>query len=78
MKPEKKGRGRPRKSSEETKSESLLLRLGLREKKAFTDAARIAGVPLTIWIRERLRWAATRELQEANHLVSFLEPTEAV
>jgi hypothetical protein len=73
MKTEKKRRGRPRKSSEETKSESLLLRLAAREKRAFGDAARIAGIPLTVWIRERLRRAAVRELEEAAHPIAFLD-----
>jgi len=72
MKTEKKGRGRPRKSSDEKKGESLLLRLDAREKQGFLEAAQIAGVPLTVWIRERLRKLAAKELEQANKPVPFL------
>ena len=68
----KQRRGRPRKSSDLIKSESLLLRLEPREKSAFSDAAAIAGVPLTVWIRERLRWAATKELESNGMPIAFL------
>ena len=43
-----------------------------REKQAFANAARIAGAPLTVWIRERLRKAAVRELEEAGCPIPFL------
>lgn len=69
----KKSGGRPRKSSEHRKVASLLLRLEAREKLGFTNAAKIAGLPLTGWIRERLRKVAARELEEANRPVPFLE-----
>jgi predicted HicB family RNase H-like nuclease len=61
------GRGRPEKGSEDRKSESLLLRLEPREKETFSEAAKVAGVPLSVWIRERLRKVARGELQEAGH-----------
>jgi hypothetical protein len=66
-------RGRPPKGSGETKSESILLRLDPGEKLGFTDAARLAGLPLSGWIRERLRKMALKELQEAGEPVAFLE-----
>jgi CxxC motif-containing protein (DUF1111 family) len=66
------GRGRPPKGSAETKTESLLLRLSISEKQGFLDAAQLAGVPLTVWIRERLRQVAARELQSAEKPVAFL------
>ena len=72
MKTEKKRRGRPRKNSEQRKDESILLRLETREKVGFSNAARIAGLPLTAWIRERLRKVAAKELEEANRPVPFL------
>lgn len=59
-------RGRPPKGSGLTKSEGLLLRMEPREKAAFTEAAEIAGVPLSVWIRERLRRVARDELREAG------------
>lgn len=76
MSKEPKRRGRPRKNSSESKSESLLLRLAPSEKKGFSDAAELAGVPLTVWIRERLRKVAVGELESANRKAAFLEPTK--
>jgi hypothetical protein len=73
METEKRRRGRPRKGSASTKSDSLLLRLEPREKQAFVTAAKIAGTPLSVWIRERLRWAATRELEAAAKPIPFLQ-----
>jgi hypothetical protein len=73
MDTKKKGRGRPRKGSAQTKSEGVLLRMEPREKKGFADAANVAGVPLSVWMRERLRRVAARELHEATRPVAFLE-----
>lgn len=73
MKTKGKRRGRPPKGSGEVKSESLLLRLEPKEKLGFSDAAKIAGVPLTVWMRERLRQAAIRELEQAGKRPAFLE-----
>jgi uncharacterized protein (DUF1778 family) len=56
-----------------TKSESLKLRLGPEEKQAFQDAANLSGVALSAWIRERLRKAARKELEEAGHQIAFLQ-----
>ena len=72
MKTNKKGRGRPPKSSDEKKGESLLLRLSETEKEGFLEAARVAGAPLTVWIRERLRTAASKELEAAKKPIPFL------
>jgi hypothetical protein len=55
-----------------TKSEGILLKMEPREKAAFTEAAEIAGVPLSVWIRERLRRVARDELREAGKGVPFL------
>jgi hypothetical protein len=76
MKTKKKKRGRPPLSSGTAKSDSVLLRLEPREKQGFRDAAALAGVPLAIWMRERLRMAAKRELGEANRPVAFLDGIE--
>jgi hypothetical protein len=70
----KKRHGRPRKSSESVKSESILLRLEAREKAGFSEAAEIAGAPLSVWIRERLRQVAVKELEAAGRKVPFLHP----
>jgi hypothetical protein len=73
MKTKKARPGRPPKGSGLSKSESLLLRLSPSEKQGFADAAELAGVPLTVWIRERLRQVATKELQSAEKPIAFLE-----
>lgn len=57
-------------------SESLALRMEPAEKQAFKDAAELAGVPLSVWMRERLRRVAVRELQEAARPIAFLPPVE--
>jgi hypothetical protein len=72
-KTKKVGLGRPPKGSGVAKSESLLLRLSPSEKQGFADAAQLAGIPLTVWIRERLRQVAAGELQPAGKPVAFLE-----
>jgi hypothetical protein len=45
----------------------------MKPKIAFRDAARIAGIPMSAWVRERLRRAATRELEDAGREVAFLQ-----
>lgn len=70
--PEKKRRGRPPKRSQDMKVEYLDVRLDAGEKEAFWDAANLAGVPLSVWVRERLRAAARRELIEAGRKIAFL------
>ena len=70
------GRGRPPKRSAEKKADYLALRLDESEKEAFRDAANVAGVPLSVWVRERLRTAARRELIEAGRKIAFLAPPE--
>ena len=65
-------RGRPPMSSAKAKRKSLLVRLDTAEKDAFATAAELAGIALSAWVRERLRWAAVRELQAADRQVPFL------
>ena len=69
-------RGRPPLDSDYAKSESLLLRLSPAEKQGFTEAAELAGAPLAVWMRERLRRVATKELEAAARPIAFLEPVE--
>jgi len=66
-------RGRPPKAEDELHSESLLVRVGAGEKEAFKDAAKLAGVPLSAWARERLRQVAMRELKSAAQPVAFMK-----
>jgi hypothetical protein len=67
-------RGRPPVGSDRTKSKSLLLRLSPAEKDGFSEAAALAGLPLAVWMRERLRTAARSELETANLAVPFIKP----
>jgi uncharacterized protein (DUF1778 family) len=56
------------------KSDLMQLRLSPEEKEAFQLAANLAGIGLSAWVRERLRWAATRELENAGRQIPFLKP----
>jgi hypothetical protein len=69
----KKNRGRPRKHMHSSKSVSVLLRLELSEKQGFAEAAALAGAPLSVWMRERLRRVAVSELRDAGRVVPFLD-----
>ena len=55
------------------KTELLQIRLLPEEKAAFQQAADLAGIPLSAWVRERLRRAARIELIDANRAVPFLQ-----
>lgn len=69
----KKKRGRPPKQASELRNEDLLVKLKADEKEAFRDAADLAGVSLSSWVRERLRRMAIRELEEASRPIAFLK-----
>ncbi len=66
--------GKPRR---QTKADRLDLRVTGLEKKAFKQAADIAGITLGAWMRERLRRASIRELEEAGLTAPFLKPFES-
>jgi hypothetical protein len=66
--------GRPKKANK--LSEYLETRVEAAEKQAFKDAADLAGIPLSAWVRERLRRAAIRELEDAARPIAFLPPLE--
>jgi hypothetical protein len=70
-------RGRPRKDPQRTKGDYLDIRLEVAEKQAFRDAADLAGLDLSAWVRERLRAAARHELEEAGLPVAFLHKQAA-
>lgn len=55
------------------KTELIKIRLSLVEKETFQQAAGLAGIPVSTWMREQLRRAARRELQDANRPVPFLQ-----
>jgi hypothetical protein len=56
------------------RGEVLQIRLTREEKQGFSAAARLAGIPLSSWVRERLRVAAIRDLESAGQKVPFVEP----
>jgi len=51
----------------------LQIRLTEAEKQGFWLAAGFAGISLSSWARERLRLAATRELESAGSSIPFVE-----
>jgi len=55
------------------KTELLKARVTEAEKLGFQEAAELAGLPLSAWIRERLRRMAIRELEEAARPIPFLQ-----
>lgn len=55
------------------KTELLQLRLNPAEKQGFQEAADLSGLPLSGWVRERLRRAAIRELEEASRPIPFIK-----
>lgn len=57
------------------KAYTMRLRIEDTEKAGFEDAAALSGLNLSAWARERLRWAATRDLEEAGRDVPFLQAT---
>ena len=67
------GKGRPIKSAEDKKLESLIIRLESNEKQTFQDAAKISGTPLAAWARERLRQAAIKELEAVGHPIELFK-----
>ena len=58
----------------EKKSQAKLLRLDPGEHEAFLAAASHSGLTLSAWMRERLRRAACRELEDANLPIAFFSP----
>jgi hypothetical protein len=54
------------------KTHTLKLRVSPDEKQAFQDAAGISGIALSAWMRERLRRASIRELEDTGRQIPFL------
>jgi hypothetical protein len=55
------------------KQEVLQIRLTEAEKAGFQEAADLAGLQLSTWVRERLRLAAIRDLEMAGRTAPFIE-----
>jgi hypothetical protein len=62
------------KAQDTGKTVTIQIRLTQLEKIGFLEAAKIAGIPLSSWVRERLRLAAIRELEAADKRVPFIKP----
>jgi hypothetical protein len=62
--------------SRQPKDQLLQLRVGALEKQGFEDAAAVTGLGLSAWVRERLRRAAIKDLEEAGRPVAFLPPID--
>lgn len=56
-----------------SKDHVLQIRLTEAEKEGFADAAELAGIPLSSWVRERLRLAAIRDLESAGQKIPFVK-----
>jgi uncharacterized protein (DUF1778 family) len=56
------------------KEQTIQIRLTEAEKRGFQAAADLAGIPLSSWVRERLRFAAIRDLESAGVQIPFVEP----
>jgi len=54
------------------KSQIVQIRLTETEKDGFTQAANLAGISLSSWVRERLRLAAIKELENAGQKIPFI------
>ena len=65
--------GRPKMSADEKQSDILPIRIRRLEKETFQQCADLAGVSLSSWMRERLRFAAIRELESAGRKIPFLK-----
>jgi hypothetical protein len=55
------------------KDRVLQIRLSEKEKVSFDLAAEIAGIPLSSWVRERLRIACIRDLESAGRSIPFVD-----
>ena len=58
------------------KDRVLQIRLTEEEKMGFESAAELAGIPLSSWVRERLRLACIRDLESAGQKIPFIKPVE--
>jgi uncharacterized protein (DUF1778 family) len=64
--------GRPKKKPDAVKADYIEIRCEESEKQAFRAAAEAAGLPLSGWVRERLRKIARKELEDMGMPVAFL------
>lgn len=55
------------------KDHAVQIRVSSEERLAFNQAAQLSGIPLSSWVRERLRLAAIRELENAGQKIPFVK-----
>ena len=60
------------------KTTALQIRVNPEEKRAFDEAAALAGISFSAWARMNLRRAAVREFEDAGKRLSFTPQTEKV
>ena len=65
--------GRPKKQADAVKTEYIEIRCETGEKQSFRDAADAAGMPMSGWIRDRLRRSARKELEDIGKRAAFLD-----
>jgi hypothetical protein len=56
------------------KDQVLQIRVSDTEKQGFQAAADLYGIPLSSWVRERLRQAAIHDLWSTGQRPPFIEP----
>jgi hypothetical protein len=66
-------RGRPKLPAGTKKGAYMEMWLHEAEKEAFVKAADAAGMTLSAWVRDRLRRASRKELENMEMPVAFLE-----
>lgn len=64
--------GAPKKPLSERKVSLTQVRLMTSEKTGFEEAAKLSGLSLSAWMRERLRGVAKRELESHGKKPDFL------
>ena len=69
----KQSRGRPKKKEADSKNQLLQVRLEQSEKDGFEAAAKMAGLPLSTWVRMKLRESAVTELEQYGKTPKFLK-----
>lgn len=60
------------------KTERIELRVQAAEKRAFDEAAELAGISFSAWARMNLRRAALRDFQDAGRRVDFNAPADTM
>jgi hypothetical protein len=57
-----------------TKALTIQIRITEAEKRGFQASADVSGIPLSSWVRERLRQAAIRDLESTGQRAPFIDP----